>query len=431
MTRALRASFSGFVVLTLVLLGSVAHAGPKQKLAVLGIEAVIGANGQIDPADVTFAKDLTKALRSRVNNSTMYDLTKDERELSDEKLMNNCQSEAPACMAPIGQGMNADVLLFGKVENAKGGYKVTLKLVSVGKKQQIASDPNAWIATADTKGVGLANWVREHYRKLTGESANGTLIVSVIGATSGNVLVDGQPKETLKSGQATLSLPEGAYRIGIDADGFPLFEERVTISADKPTELRPDLKQKKDPDTGTGTGPSGTGTTGGDSLIGPKDVVSTKSSKTPWKIAAGIGLGGAAVGTGVLIWQYSKIRAYKNHDIPAGVQWQDDGSATPRDTGSVGDGDCGNGRFVGMNPGGTQSKFDDACSARSTMKWLVPVTAGLAAIGAGALIYVMVSKDGTEERPAGVTGRRVKRKNFVVTPVVTPDGTGATLRFDW
>jgi hypothetical protein len=42
----------------------------------------------------------------------------------------------------------------------------------------------------------------------------------------------------------------------------------------------------------------------------------------------------------------------------------------------------------------------------------------------------MVSKDDSEQRPASA-GRQKKKKNFVVTPVVSPDGTGATLRFDW
>jgi hypothetical protein len=44
-----------------------------------------------------------------------------------------------------------------------------------------------------------------------------------------------------------------------------------------------------------------------------------------------------------------------------------------------------------------------------------------------------MSKDNTEQAPTGnATGRRVKtRRNLIVTPVVSPDGTGATLRFDW
>src|SRR5687767_13117009 len=98
MTRTLRAIQLGLAALTLVLFGSVATAGPKQKIAVLGLEAVVGANGQIDPADTKFAKELTAELRARANTSKAYDLTKDQRELVDEKLMNNCASEQAQCM---------------------------------------------------------------------------------------------------------------------------------------------------------------------------------------------------------------------------------------------------------------------------------------------------------------------------------------------
>ena len=430
MTRAIHACLSGFVIMTVVLLGSVAHAGPKQKMAVLGIEAVIGANGQIDPADVQFAKDLTRELRSRVNNSSMYELTKDQRELSDEKLMNNCGAEHPTCMAPIGASIGADVMLFGKVENAKGGYKVTLKLVSVAKKQHLASDPNAFIAAADTKGVGLANWVRDHYRKLTGESANGTLVVTVPGEVSGKVLVNGEPKETLKSGSATLSLPEGRYRIGVDADGFRLWEqEGVTVSADKPTDLRPDLRKQGGEGEGGGTT---TVTTTGTESLSKEGVVSTKSNKTVWKVAAGVGLGGAVIGGAVMIWQWRVMKRYDSHgELAAGAKFEfDDTSRMPLEAGKVDQSLCGKGKITGDSSGA--SKFEDACDAKGRMPILGAVTGGLAALGAGALIYVMVSKDGTEEAPAGVSGRRAKkRKKFAVTPIVTPDGTGATLRFDW
>ena len=424
MNRAIRR----YVILTLVLLGSVAYAGPKQKIAVLGIEAVIGANGQIDKADVDFAKDLTKELRSRVNNSTQYELTKDQRELSDEKLMNNCGAEHPSCMAPIGASMGAEVMLFGKVENAKGGYKVSLKLVSVAKKQQIASDPNAFIAAGDTRGANLANWVREHYRKLTGEGSEGQLVI-VAGSGGGSVYVNGELKDTLKGGTAKLTLPEGRYRIGVEADGFKLFEqEGVTISSDKPVELQPKLTKKdegggevKDPGNGT--------TTGTEPVIDRTGSVSGKKNKTMFKVAAAVGLGGAGVGAIFLGYSYFKIRDYDSATVAPGTQW-DPKNGDPRGTGSVGDGDCGEGNFVGGNASSVQGKFDAACSAKSRMKWLVPVTAGLAVIGAGALIYVLVSKD-EESPPPGTAGRRAKKKNFVVTPVVTPDGTGATLRFDW
>lgn len=416
-------NFRRLVILTLVLLGSVAYAGPKQKMAVLGIEAIIGANGQIDPQDVQFAKELTKELRVRVNNSKDYELTKEQRELSDEKLMNGCSNEAAACMSTIGAGIGADFVLFGRIENTKSGYKVSLKLVNVNKKQQVTSDPNVEIRTADTRGVGLSNWVRDRFRKLTGETADGKLTITIAGATTGTVYVgkDRDPKGQLNGGSITLTLPEGRHKVVVEADGFDLWEQEVTVSAEKPTELTPTVKKKDKGEPGEG----GTGTTGGDNLISTTGTVSTagKSNKTIWKVAAGVGFAGAAAGTVFIGYSYMKM---KDFDGTLAMGSSFDG----RTTGTVTQDDCG-GRFDGTNASSNQDKFDAACSAKDRMKWLVPTTIGFAAIGTGALIYVLMSKDGKEEERPANAGRRAKKRNFLVTPVVSPDGSGATLRFDW
>jgi hypothetical protein len=428
MTRAIRAIQFGLVALTLVLFGSVASAEPKQKIAVLGVEAVVGANGQIDPADTQFAKELTKELRSRANISKSYILVKDQRELVDEKLMNNCGNEAPQCMAPIGASMGADVLLFGKVANAKDrGYKVNLTLVDVRKRQGIGSD-TATITAGEKTNPGLGNWVRDHYKKVTNESSDGQLIITAIGANGGRVLVNGETKESLKSGQATVSLSEGRYRVGVDADGFKLWEqEGVMISPDRPTELKPDLVRTKPIDT---TLPNNTDTTttttGTEDLTSREGTISGKKSKTVWKVAAAVGIGGAVVGGAFMAYSFKQMSDFDSYKVD-GAMWEPDPAKT-----KISDSDCGKGKFINGNASNVNSSFESACGAKDRMNWLVPTTIGFAAIGAGALIYVMVSKDDdTEQRPAGV-GRRVKKtKNLIVTPVVSPDNTGATLRFDW
>jgi hypothetical protein len=47
--------------------------------------------------------------------------------------------------------------------------------------------------------------------------------------------------------------------------------------------------------------------------------------------------------------------------------------------------------------------------------------------------YYMSSRSGGKESPTqnSSTGRQKKERTFVVTPVVSPDGAGATMRFDW
>lgn len=430
MTRAFRALPYSFVVLTLLLFGTVAQAGPQQKVSVLGIEAVAGADGQINPADTNFAKELTKELRSRVNNSKNYTLSKDTRELVDEKLMGSCGSEQPQCMGPIGTAVGADVLLFGKVASTKaGGYSVTLTLVDAKKRAKINSDSGT-VSASETKNPGLGNWVREHYRKLTNENVDGTLVIIAAGAGDGRVLIGTDTKEKLRSGRAEITLPEGRYKIGVEADGFKLWEsETVTITAGERQELRPDLVKVKPldtkvPDPSDTKDPNDT-TTGTQDLISREGTVTTtKRNKLPWKIAAGVGIGGAAVFGGY--WAYSyygEIRDYETGKSSSAFSKP----KTPNSKGeiSIGEGDC-DGTFADDNE---NKRFHKACDAYKRTKWLIPTTVGFAVIGAGALVYIMVSKD-EEQRPTSA-GRQKKKKNFIVTPVVTPDGTGATLRFDW
>jgi hypothetical protein len=437
MTRALHALQYSFVVLTLLLFGTVAQAGPQQKVSVLGIEAVAGADGQINPADTNFAKELTKELRSRVNNSKNYTLSKDTRELVDEKLMGSCGSEQPQCMGPIGTAVGADVLLFGKVANTKGGgYAVTLTLVDAKKRAKINSDSGT-VSASEVKNPGLGNWVREHYRKLTNENVDGTLVIIAAGAGDGRVFIGTDTKEKLRSGRAEITLPEGRYKVGVEADGFKLWEsETITIAAGERQELRPDLVKAKPLDTKVPDPNENKDTTTGtqDLISREGTVTTTKRNKLPWKIAAGVGLGGAAVFGGLWAYQwFGPIKTYKNNNTASDYILQDDPEVIkqPARAGedvSVGAGDCDKGHFRDDTK---QRDFRKACDAYDRTQWLVPTTIGLAVIGAGALVYLMVSKDGTEERPAGAGRQQRRKKNFIVTPVVSPDGTGATLRFDW
>ncbi|MDQ3364658.1 MAG: PEGA domain-containing protein [Myxococcota bacterium] len=421
MKRAFRLHHLAFALLLTVLhgglLGSTALAG-KQKIAILGIEATVGASGQIEPADTQVAKELTAAFRARANASTGFTLTTDNRELVDEKLMNNCATEHPSCMGPIGNQMGAEVLMFGKLESTKDGYKVTLKLISVAKRQQLGVLPNELLPAAQIKGAALANWARSAFKKLTGEESDGTVVIKVGNAERGTVLVNGEPKGNLSSGTATITLPEGRYRIGVEADGFRLWEEKdVTVRSGEATERKSielvasstgggGLVTDPDPDAG---------------LKGRENTVSSRKSKTVFKVAAAAALGGAAI-TGA-VWgvsYFGAIRTYENAKLTSDME-------PMRVNGVVSNASCGKGEYSKPED---QEKFANACSAYARTKWAVPTTIGLAAVGIGALVYVLVSKDDSEA-PAAMAGRRVNKRQFAVSPVVSPDGAGATLQFDW
>jgi hypothetical protein len=91
-------------------------------LDVLGIEVI----GAFNATSARWAKDLTSEL---VAAAREYDAIKmgaaGTKHLVDEKLMMNCQNEAPPCMAGIAKNHGVDRLVYGRID----GTKVTIKLI--------------------------------------------------------------------------------------------------------------------------------------------------------------------------------------------------------------------------------------------------------------------------------------------------------------
>lgn len=126
----------GLGLIVLAALGSTASARPaKPTVAILGLEVL----GSVGPDQAKLARQLTVGLRVRASlGSGPFELAPNsERELVDEKLMNNCRSEALTCMASIGIALRADYLMWGNIEKVDKGYHVTLKTIRVPSKRPL------------------------------------------------------------------------------------------------------------------------------------------------------------------------------------------------------------------------------------------------------------------------------------------------------
>src|SRR5689334_16845877 len=123
MTRALSLTCA---VLFLVGLSGSAFAG-KPSIAVLGLE-VIDQSGTPTPADTQAAKELSEGLRARAKaGSGPYQLAPgSDKELIDQKLLNNCDTEAPACMLTISSQLGAEILMYGHFEKKGKAYQLTI-----------------------------------------------------------------------------------------------------------------------------------------------------------------------------------------------------------------------------------------------------------------------------------------------------------------
>jgi len=404
MTRAL--SSACIVVLSLVLGGN-AWAGGKPPIAILGLEVYDNGSG-IDPDTTKAAKELTAALRDRAKAGTgPYVLVPSgEKELIDEKLLNNCDSEAAVCMAAIGTELGADVLMYGKIEKSSQGgqtiYKVSIKLLNVGRKQ-LANSTVETLPLADSTGVRAQGHAKTWYNKLAGITSGGTLVVRA-NIDSGTVLIDGTEKGTLTSGAVTLNgVADGAHQLAIEAKDYQRYEARITVKSGETlqhtaalTELSKLVVPNKEP-------------AGGDAPI------VARSKANVWKpifIGTAV-LEAGAIGFTVYEWRKGDSEASQIHDANQ-FSGSDCGKKTPPNASD-------------------NTHFKAACDAFKAQKvgWVATGVVGVAVVGT--FIMAFIRDDGagssTEAKTSG--GGHRKRRELAITPTVLPDGGGATLRFDW
>jgi PEGA domain-containing protein len=425
MTRVLS---SACVLLLLLGLGGRAWAG-KPPIAILGLE-VYDNGGGIDPETTRAAKELTAALRDRAKAGTgPFTPVQGEKELIDEKLLNNCDSEAATCMAAIGNGLGAELLMYGKIEKATQGgqpvYRVSIKLLSVPRKQLTASTVET-LPVADATGVRAQTYAKTWYAKLAGAGSGGTLVVRA-NIDRGTVLVDDDLKGTLASGTITLtSVAEGRHTLAIEAStrDYQRYEAQVTIRAGETTTQSVTMVPM--PRKLADMQPQGT--------IAREGTVTQPPPKgNIWKpVFYGTAVGAAAAG-GFTLFEYLEERHNAGKINPNGTfNSMFGGSSKQVDQGKCDSTDVKN--FADAHPTGMDADdvkaFNAACSNFKYVKigWVVTGVLGAATIGSFIMAYLRDSSPQTEK----VTDRgHRKHRQLVVTPIATPQGGGATLRFDW
>jgi hypothetical protein len=401
MTRVLS---SACVVLLLLGLGNRAWAGGKPSIAILGLEVYDNGSG-IDPDTTKAAKELTAALRDRAKAGTgpYTPVQGGDKELIDEKLLNNCDSEAASCMAAIGSDLGAEALMYGKIEkvtqNGVSNYRVSLRLLNVGRKQLAGSTVETVPLDAASSSKAPAT-AKSWYSKLTGGSG-GTLVVRASNIERGTVLIDGDAKGDLASGTFTLQgLPEGRYTLAIEAKDYQRYEGRITIRAGETTTHAVTMVDltKKPP------------LAPGHEHISTEGTVAAKSGSNVWKpVFYGTAVAGAvAGGIAVFEWRQQVSDAAKI-------------TAKHMDGTAVSQADCG------KYP---DAHLADACSDHDRWKVSTIVGAVLGAAAIGSFYMAYVRDSGSESESKTALGHH-KHRELVVTPVITPQGGGATLQFDW
>jgi hypothetical protein len=293
----------------------IASAEPT-KVGVLGLEVA----GVIDIDGTTQAKNITEVMRSQVRPPRFTLAPNSKKELIDEKVANNCDSEATDCMTKIAKKVGATVLIFGRIERKadKDGvdaYQLSLKLLDTEKKT--TKPATAWISLKDVGDGKLESRTIDAFNAITGVES-----VTPPPPPDGGLIVEDPPKPLKKPGNGwkTATYVSGAATVVL-LGGF-------VFTALKTESLAKDCTE--DPTTGKR---SGTGCADG---------------PTYSKLSFATGIGAGAVGV------FAIVAAYKG--------------------------------------------------------------------------FISSSKESSQP----TVGRSTrKRSRFAVTPVIAPEGAGATVRFDW
>lgn len=395
MTRVLS---SACMVVLLLVMGGRAWAGGKAPIAILGLE-VYDNGGGIDPETTKAAKELTAALRDRARAGTgPYVPVAAEKELIDEKLLNNCDSEAPPCMAAIGTELGAEALVYGKIERSTQAtppvYKISIKLLNVNRKQ-LASSIVETLPLSESTGVRASAHAKAWYAKLVGITTGGTVVIKA-NIDRGTVMIDDEAKGNLTSGVLTIaSVAEGRHTLAIEAKDYQRYETSITV---RNGETLPHTATLVEMSKKSVASPGGS--------ISKEGPGESKSGTGIWKpVFYGTAAGTvAAAGFAMYEWSLSKDDA-KNIKIA-----------------NVDESKCGNTM--------ADEAFKSACShyTKRTIGWVVTGVVGAAMLGSFYMAFVR-DREHTETQTAG-RGHR-KRRELAITPILTPDGGGATVRFDW
>ena len=414
MTRALT-----LTCLALVVLGAPAWAG-KPSIAVLGLE-VVDQTGTPTEADTKVARELTEGLRGRakLGAGPYAYASNSEKELIDEKLLNNCDSEAASCMSAIASGLGADMLMFGHLEKEKSGkaYLVTLKLLDVRRKT-VEKSSSQLIPLSQASGPSLQSWARQLYANLTGQQSAGMLVVKLTNADRGTILIDGEDKGNITNGVGQVSgLEEGHYKLAIESQGFKRYEQDITIRNGE-TENVPVKLAKTEGEVVTGVEP----VPGGGS-VEPGPTRGSPSWRKVFYASLAVGLAGG----GVWIAGNNTISDVTNNLCRIGGYQNMD----PKKPGYTTDAACVASTKYYADPSTITKENDRGDRGRL----MTQIGAGAVIVGGGlalvALYEGFIAKHGGYPDEHAERGHHVHRSRFVVTPIVEPGGGGATLQLSW
>ncbi|MDC3952721.1 PEGA domain-containing protein [Polyangium jinanense] len=325
------------------------------------------------------AEALTKALRNAVRATPGWSQGEGDYSLEVLTLSLKCPDPPDAgCQSRIADQIRADRYVWGKLDKGKGG-NVTGELHFWVRGKGTTDHKVEYSANlTESQDEALRKIATDALNKLTDGPPKGEVKVKA-GAVAGQVFVDGQPLGALTNGEGTFFVPSGKHNLVVKAPGYADMSTEVTVKPNSPTDV----------------------------VVAP--VPAGDTSPTNWKRIGGF----AAIGAGVAFGAVGIYGTVTVNGVNKNPDYDQNQALYDQQT-NICDLARGSEPVV---PGFNKVRVGELCSTGETGQLLQLVFYPLAAIAAGAGVF-LVATSGTASKEKPTTG-------FMVLPRV--DRTGGKL----
>lgn len=247
-------------------------------------------------ADAKFLEALTSMLRSEAQQYASYDVVNQTPiSLAEMALVLGCSVDEIACMAEAAAQVDAQVLIYGQVENVGRNYLVTVEIFDVSR-ERIVRRMVRTLEGSDTSGSDTIAEFRKELQALFRGAVSGarvseaTLIQIDSNIPGTRISLNGEPL-----GEVPIErddLPAGTYEIEAEREGYETWATRVKLTPGAEVSVLAYLVEARD------TSAVAQKETSERAVEPPPEV---DSARTNWGAWSAIGVGSAALaGSGVM-----------------------------------------------------------------------------------------------------------------------------------
>ncbi len=184
------------------------------------------------------AEALTKALRAAVKGLPGWSLAEGDYSLEVLTISLKCV-EPPdvACQSRIADQIKADRYVWGIIQ--KDGPSSVKGDIHLWIRGQGTNDAKVSYSAnlTEANDDALRRVAQETMDKLTGGPPKGTVHVKVGKDIAGQVFIDGQPVGALSAGEGKFSYPAGAHKVSVKAEGYSSVETPVSVKPQATSEV--------------------------------------------------------------------------------------------------------------------------------------------------------------------------------------------------